>query len=154
MMSSLTLANDDPLYLSDIFAELVIDSNRLVVLSACESGLSDLRGATEEFIGLPTGFLLAGANGVVSSLWKVEDAATSLLMSRFYEFHRGDRHSPQRALREAQKWLRSLTAQDLMNLGAAGRKLLTFYPNEILSQESNKICDYPFFWGGFTFVGA
>ena len=71
----------------------------LVVLSSCESGLGRLtRG--DEVLGLTEAFLFAGAGAVVSTLWRVDDRASSLLMERFY------RHlaalPPEEALRRAQ----------------------------------------------------
>ncbi len=59
---------------------------------------------------LGTMFLAAGAAGVVSTLWSIDDFATALLMSRFYELLREDTFSdPGEALRGAQLWLRSVT---------------------------------------------
>jgi len=72
----------------------------LVVLSACESALGkDLE--SEGTIGLPRGFLHAGARTVVASLWKVDDAATAKFMKGFYgRIQRGE--NPSAALRGAQ----------------------------------------------------
>jgi hypothetical protein len=56
----------------------------LVVLSACETGLGK-QIKKERLIGLARGFMAAGAQRVVSSLWKVDDEATAELMGRFYE---------------------------------------------------------------------
>ncbi|MCI0352562.1 MAG: CHAT domain-containing protein [Acidobacteriales bacterium] len=74
----------------------------LVVLSACQTGLGkEVRG--EGFIGLTRGFMYAGARRLMSSLWQVDDAATSELMGRFYRGMLGDqRLSPASALRAAQ----------------------------------------------------
>jgi CHAT domain-containing protein/tetratricopeptide (TPR) repeat protein len=86
---------------------------RLVVLSACETGLYDIRSNPDEFIGLPGTFTALGAAGVLGTLWPVDDAATSLLMSKFYELHLGSRLAPPTALRRAQTWLREATNADL-----------------------------------------
>jgi len=72
----------------------------LVVLSSCESALGkDLEA--EGIIGLPRGFLYAGAKSVIASLWKVNDEATAKLMAALYVgIQRGE--SPSSALRGAQ----------------------------------------------------
>jgi len=86
---------------------------RLVVLSACETGLYDIRSSPDEFIGLPGTFLALGAAGVLGTLWPVSDAATALLIARFYELHLGGGLSPPTALRRAQAWLREASSEDL-----------------------------------------
>jgi CHAT domain-containing protein len=58
---------------------------RLVVLSACESGASQVRGS-DEAIGLARGLLGAGARQLVVSLWNVHDASSAALMERFYAY--------------------------------------------------------------------
>jgi tetratricopeptide (TPR) repeat protein len=55
----------------------------LVVLSACQTGLGEAREA-EGTVGLQRGLLAKGARSVLVSLWSVDDAATRLLMERFY----------------------------------------------------------------------
>jgi CHAT domain-containing protein len=85
---------------------------RLVVLSACETGLYDIGRDTDEFIGLPTTFLQVGATGVVGSLWQVDDLATALLMARFYDLHMGGL-APPTALKQAQIWLRDSNSADI-----------------------------------------
>jgi CHAT domain-containing protein len=77
----------------------------LVVLSACETGLGDVR-AGEGVFGLRRSFQLAGAGAVVMSLWKVADDATRELMGEFYR--RLLAGSPRaEALRQAQLRTRS-----------------------------------------------
>jgi len=56
---------------------------RLVVLSACESGAGQVRGG-DEVIGLARGFLAAGAQTLLVSLWNVHDATSAWLMDHFY----------------------------------------------------------------------
>jgi CHAT domain-containing protein len=72
----------------------------LVVLSACNSALGrDLE--SEGIIGLPRGFLHAGARGVIAGLWKVDDEATAEFMKYLYvRLQAGEKSSA--ALRGAQ----------------------------------------------------
>jgi CHAT domain-containing protein/Tfp pilus assembly protein PilF len=73
----------------------------LVVLSACETGLGqEIKG--EGLVGLTRGFMYAGANRVVVSLWKVDDQATAELMVKFYQGMLKEGLSPVAALRQAQ----------------------------------------------------
>lgn len=72
---------------------------RLVVLSACETGLGQLsRG--DELVGLQRAFLYAGTPAVVTTLWKVDDRASFELIRAFYD--RLDGAGPVTALRQAQ----------------------------------------------------
>lgn len=76
-------------------------SARLVVLSACETGLGkELQG--EGLMGLTRGFFHAGASGLVVSLWQVQDRSTAELMERFYRRLFEGAASPAEALRQAQ----------------------------------------------------
>jgi len=59
-------------------------SGKLVVLSACETGLGRAE-AGDDFLGLARSFYLGGAVSVVNSLWPVEDAPTQLYMEAFNE---------------------------------------------------------------------
>jgi CHAT domain-containing protein len=78
-------------------------SARLVVLSACESGVGDVR-AGDEVVGLARGFLAAGAQKLVASLWNVHDRSAAELMGNFYNVLQGEEAAmqPAAALRSAQ----------------------------------------------------
>jgi CHAT domain-containing protein len=111
--SGLQMAGEESLSLSDVFSRLDLRGCRLVTLSACETGIVAHEETPDEFIGLPAGFIHAGASGVLSTLWPVHDRATSLLMGRFYTRHIRDRLSPTVALRDAQLWLRNATRKEI-----------------------------------------
>ncbi|HHG85557.1 MAG TPA: CHAT domain-containing protein, partial [Bacteroidetes bacterium] len=72
---------DNKLYVRDLYA-LSLNAD-LVVLSACETGLGELKRG-EGIISLSRGFMYAGAASTVTSLWSVNDAETSVLMAHFY----------------------------------------------------------------------
>lgn len=73
--------NDGDLQAEEVFAlELRAD---LVVLSACQTGLGEVtRG--DDVIGLNRAFFYAGTHTIVSSLWRVSDVSTAVLMKHFY----------------------------------------------------------------------
>lgn len=78
---------------------------RLVVLSACDTGL--VHGAPgDEGLDLVRAFLLAGAHEVVASLWAVDDDATATLMGHFYRHWCGNGQQVALALQEARAALR------------------------------------------------
>jgi CHAT domain-containing protein len=73
----------------------------LIVLSACQTALGkEIKG--EGLVGLTRGFMYAGAQRVVASLWQVDDLATAELMKRFYRGILKDGLRPAQALRNAQ----------------------------------------------------
>src|SRR5439155_26332231 len=93
----------------------------LVTCSACQTALGQLAGG-EGYVGFSQVLFLAGARSLVLSLWKVDDNATALLMTRFYQNLLGKRDGLKqplpkaRALAEAKEWLRNLTATEVERL--------------------------------------
>ena len=73
--------NDGMFTVGEIY-ETRLDAD-LVTLSACETALGKIAGG-DDVVGFTRGFLFAGVNSIVSSLWKVDDRATSVLMQAFY----------------------------------------------------------------------
>jgi CHAT domain-containing protein len=141
----------------------------LVTLSACETALGKESGG-EGFVGFTQALLMSGARSVCLSLWKVDDKATALLMTRFYQNVLGKRSDLSKAmpkaeaLQEAKRWLRNLTAEqiegELADLergemrplarekGAPARK-------EAPAQKASSIKPYyhPYYWAAFVLVG-
>ncbi len=93
---------DDGILTALEVAELDLRGVELVVLSACETGLGKTAGG-EGLLGLQQAFQVAGARTLVASLWKVDDAATSVLMDEFYaNLWSKQGTSPLESLRQAQ----------------------------------------------------
>ncbi len=90
-------SNDGNLTVGDLY-DLELN-NDLVTLSACETGLGQIKNG-DDIIGLTRGFLFAGANSIVASLWMVDDTATAKLMVNFYAGL--TKYSRQESLRKAQ----------------------------------------------------
>jgi CHAT domain-containing protein len=154
--SGLSLGNAEALSATEI-----VDINisaRLVVASACDSGDNPGYEEADEVLSLGTVFLGAGAAGVVASLWPVSDAATALLMSRFYEAI-ADGRSPAASLRTAQLWLRRLTRPEaeayvesrpaLRQYDVTRRPATTRAPGE-----RDPLFAAPSLWAAFVFTGA
>jgi CHAT domain-containing protein/tetratricopeptide (TPR) repeat protein len=159
--SALLLADGEQLTVRDLMDRADLGQPRLVVLSACETGVFDFQRTPDEFIGLPATFLQAGAAGVIGSLWPVDDTSTALLMMRFYHLHFQMHAPPALALRRAQLWLRDARQADidafLGDLRRAGR--LTA-PQEAMLRTSLKggvherPYAHPYYWAAFQFFGA
>ena len=95
----------------------------LVVLSACQTGVGkQVRG--EGLIALTRGFMHAGAERVVASLWKVDDSATAELMKEFYKEMLTHGKRPAAALRDAQ-----------------------------MTMSKSKQWQSPYYWAGFVLQG-
>lgn len=77
---------------------------QLVVLSACDTGRGDVK-LGQGVYGLRRAFLIAGAETVVMSLWKVNDDSTSVLMEDYYRHLLAGRGRAE-ALRHAVRTLR------------------------------------------------
>ena len=96
---------DKCLTLEDIF-QFDLNNCRLVCLSACDTGFIDFNNDSDEYIGLTSGFIRAGAANIISSLWAVSDFHTALLMIKFYELLPNYQYNMPLALNHTQQWLR------------------------------------------------
>ena len=145
----------------------------LVTLSACETALGR-QGGGDGLLGFAQAFLTAGSRAVCLSLWKVDDAATALLMQRFYQNLLGKRVGlvkpmpKAEALAEAKTWLRELSLDESLKLTAEisngtdrrtrgkGEDLKLTVPVNDLKQPVEKDAKpfaHPRFWSAFILIG-
>ena len=110
------------LYVRDLY-NLRLNAD-LVVLSACETGVGELKKG-EGIVSLARAFAFAGAKSIVTSLWKVDDVSTSQLMAFFYE---------------------NLKAGETKDVALQKAKM------KYLEQFSG-LAAHPFFWAGFIGIG-
>src|SRR5439155_3692898 len=95
-------APDRGILTAEEVAGLDLRGTELVVLSACDTGLGKEAGG-EGVLGLQRAFQGAGARALAASLWKVDDAATSVLMEEFYANLWRKKLPRLEALRQAQR---------------------------------------------------
>jgi CHAT domain-containing protein len=110
------------LTLAEVFEKLDLRECRLVTFSACESGIIESKAdsISDEYVGLPSGFLFAGSSSVVSTLWTVDPLATTLFMTKFYHDLKRisiqDKGSIAIVLNNTQTWLRTLNSKKLARI--------------------------------------
>ncbi len=134
--------------------------NLELAIAACETGLTDIRDSTDEYIGLPSGFLYAGVTSIISTLWAVNDVSTAILMIRFYELFLSETRPPVAiALRESQLWLRSLTVKGLREW-VEESKLLSSDHKEVIKniyrlgyKQDYQPYEKPIYWAAFCATG-
>ncbi len=85
-------------------SQLNLRKTKLVVLSACETGLGKIDGSEGTF-GLKRAFKMAGVEQIIVSLWSVPDRETTELMTLFYN-DLSVTLSPVRSFEKAQKEMR------------------------------------------------
>ncbi len=112
------------------------------------------------FVGFTQALLMSGARSVCLSLWKVDDTATALLMTRFYQNMLGKRDGLSKpmpkaeALREAKMWLSGLTIE-------SADKAAAELPQQSRGKVRGRIdgpvsihpYEHPYFWAAFVLVG-
>jgi CHAT domain-containing protein len=118
---------EDGILTAEEIASLDLSGVRWAVLSACDTGIGDIR-AGEGVFGLRRAFRVAGVEILVTSLWPVEDEASRAWMKLFYEQRFTEGHDTAAAVHQA-------SLDMLIARRAAGQST------------------HPFFWAGFVAAG-
>jgi len=130
---------------------LNLDNTDLVVLSACETGLGEIKNG-EGVYGLQRAFKVAGAKSIIMSLWKVSDQATQELMVSFYRHWLNSPQTPEGGLKLPNPKLSGNTPPKSPpsrgGLGGAKRAAFLKAQKELKAKYPN-----PYFWGAFVMVG-
>ena len=121
------IQHSDGLLTAEKVLGLKLRNTELVVLSACETGVGEVKSG-EGVYGLRRAFIQAGAKGLVMSLWPIPDQETKELMVAFYIHMSKDKMPRAKALRQA--------ILDQMQV-----------------TEKRYGLSHPLFWGAFIYLG-
>lgn len=103
---SIPVTVNDGILTAEEAAQMDLTGLDMLCLSACETGLGNV--TADGVFGLQRGFKKAGANTILMSLWKVNDAATCKLMTTFYDNWIGKQMTKHDALEAAKRTLREM----------------------------------------------
>ncbi len=162
LRSAIELPSGDRLTVAQIF-DARLSADATVVLSACESGLAGAY-VVDETLSLSTALLAAGCGGVLSTLWRVEDISTALLVLRFYWHWRREHRLAPLALALAQHWQRTSADRDKCRfvedtlvaariLDQAEARALAGVVREVSDSPAGNSYVEPYYWAGFCFSG-
>ena len=127
-------------------ASLNLSGTKLVVLSACETGLGDVKRG-EGLYGLRRALVLAGSESEVISLWRVSDAGTRDLMTAYYTRLQSNQGRTE-ALREVQL---AMLGGKLTSgaVGKSGRRETTDSGGKAVTE----VYRHPYYWASFIQSG-
>jgi CHAT domain-containing protein len=112
--SNLVLANNERLNLQELVPLLAQYHLREVILSCCETAVTQVWRRPDELLGFPTALLEHGVSTVIATQWPVSDWAAAALMGKFYR--EWQTTTAAEAMRRAQHWMRQVTADELLEL--------------------------------------
>lgn len=122
LCDSLPDSYDDGILTAMEISTLDLRTLDLVTLSACQTAQGDITG--DGVFGLQRGFKKAGANSILMSLWKVDDAATCELMTEFYK-----------------NWMNGKSKHDALELA-----------KEVVRSQKERGWDNPKYWAAFILL--
>jgi CHAT domain-containing protein/Tfp pilus assembly protein PilF len=137
-------AGEDGVLTALEIAGLNLWGTKLVVLSACETGLGDVKNGGGVY-GLRRALVLSGSESQVMSLWKVSDAGTRDLMTSYYT-----RLQKQEGRTEALRQVQLQMLQRQLRPSAGGGKRATSDTGETLPAKDYR---HPYYWAAFIQSG-
>jgi CHAT domain-containing protein len=151
---------DEPLTAKRI-SQLDLSSYNLIALAACETAITGRENINTEYVGLSSAFLQAGAANILSTLWQVDEIANAWFTIYFYQQLLSGK-SPAEALAITQRWLQTVTWQELIDWLAqfSSLEVVEDYVDEEILKKEGKIgldrttkYSHPYYWAAFTLTG-
>lgn len=105
-----TFGKDDGILTAYEVSDLDFTNTKLVVLSACQTGLGDIKG-NEGVFGLQRAFKMAGVDNIIMSLWQVPGKETTEYMQQFYS-NCFKKQTIREAFTNAQNWMKKKYSDD------------------------------------------
>lgn len=133
---------------------------RLVFLSACETGMTDVLTRFYEFSGFPQAFLKLKTPVVISTLWPVADIAAYLFSTYFYYQHKVKQKLPIKAFGNSQRWLKSTSVAEIndfinniIGVNSKSKNRIAHFFKINGWQDSMRPFEHVYFWAAFTLYG-
>jgi len=149
-----SLNAEDGILTSAEAMNLNLDNTELVVLSACETGLGEIKNG-EGVYGLQRAFKVAGAKSIIMSLWKVSDDATQELMVSFYKnWLNPTQHARRGRVKTSTAQSTKIAKTDQQKADSWGLGTGSKRSAFLKAQKELKVkYPDPFYWGAFVMVG-
>ena len=101
---------NDGIVTAEDVSTLDLQGTWLVTLSACDTGSGEAR-AGEGVMGLRRGFVQAGAQNLLMTLWPISDEVTVQIMSDFYDAAHKSGNAPTALAKVQREWLVKLRTE-------------------------------------------